>query len=57
MAVSGLMEVDEGVDQELILVPVPLTSISISARLVNFTAEVRLSQTYVNRKPGRLSSM
>jgi hypothetical protein len=32
------------------LAPVPLTGLSIAARLVCCTAEVRVSQRYVNRK-------
>jgi hypothetical protein len=32
------------------LLPLPPASVNISARLVNFTAEVRVSQSYVNRK-------
>jgi hypothetical protein len=32
------------------LLPLPPASVNISARLVNFTAEVRVSHSYVNRK-------
>jgi hypothetical protein len=32
------------------LVPLHPASVNISARLVNFTAEVRVSHSYVNRK-------
>ena len=31
-------------------IPVPLTAVNITARLVNYTAEVRVSQTYVNKE-------
>jgi Vault protein inter-alpha-trypsin domain len=31
-------------------IPVPLTAVDINARLVNYTAEVRVSQTYVNKE-------
>ena len=31
-------------------IPVPLTAVDITARLVNYTAEVRVSQTYVNKE-------
>ena len=31
-------------------IPVPLTAVDVTARLVNFTAEVRVSQRYVNKE-------
>ena len=51
----GLLEVGEEDEGQVVLVPVPVASVNISARLVNFTAEVRVGQSYVNREATALS--
>jgi hypothetical protein len=42
-----LKDIERGCD---VHIPVPLTAVNITCRLVNYTGEVRVSQTYVNKE-------